>query len=119
MKRAGVITEALYDCSDTVGSPNIEDTGDAGWSSPVKKSWPYFITGVCETWLKLIEEIVNNHSAGKKLNSLPKILTFYQEVNNAVNKTWREEGGHSLLHHLNAIFGYEPVLVHEWNLKRF
>jgi hypothetical protein len=119
MKRAEVITEVLYDYSDTVGSPNIEDSGDAMWSSPVKKSWPYFITGVCEMWLKLIGEISNDLSAGKKLNSLPKILTFYQEVNNVVNKTWQGEGGHSLIHHLNAIFGYEPVLVHEVQLRRF
>jgi hypothetical protein len=119
MKRAGVVIEDLYEYSDKVAAPNIEDSSDTRWSSPVKKSWPYFIMGVCEMWLKLIEEIANNHSADKKLKSLPKILTLYQEVNIAVNKTWQDEGGHSLIHHLNAIFGYEPVLVHEVQLRRF
>jgi hypothetical protein len=119
MKRSGVITEVLYECSDTIASPNIEDSGDAGWSYPVRKSWPYFIMGVCEMWLKLIEEMADNMPAGKKLKSLPQILAFYQDVNDTVKKTWQEEGGHSLLHHLNAIFGYEPVLVHEVQLRRF
>jgi len=45
----------------------------------------------------LKQEIANNHHAGKKLNSLPKIAAFYQEVNNAVNKTWQEEGGNSII----------------------
>ena len=119
MKRAGVIIEDLYDDSYKIVSPNIDDSGDTIWSSPIKKSWPYFITGVCEMWLKLIEEIADDLPAGKKLKSLPKILAFYQEVNDAVKKTWQEEGGHALLHHLNAIFGYEPVLVHEVQLRRF
>jgi hypothetical protein len=117
--RSGIITEVLYECSDAVGAPNIEDSGDASWSFPIKKSWPYFITGVCEMWLKLIDEIAQNQSSGRTIKSLPKIITFYQGVNDAVKKTWREEGGHSLFHHLNAIFGYEPVLVHEVQLRRF
>jgi hypothetical protein len=119
MKRAGVIIEDLYDFSDKVVAPNIEDTSDTKWSAPIKKSWPYFIMGVCQMWLKLITEIAENLSAGKKLTSLPKLLAFYQKVNEAVIKSWQEEGGHALLHHLNAIFGYDPVLIYEWNLRRF
>jgi len=34
---------------------------------------------------------------------------FYREISQEVEATWRNEGGHAFLHHLNALFGYGPV----------
>ncbi len=41
--------------------------------------------------------------------TLPQILDFYRQVNDAVTDTWHREGHHAFLHHLNALFGYEPI----------
>jgi hypothetical protein len=32
-----------------------------------------------------------------------------EKDHNAVEKMWQEAGGHTLLHDLNALFGYVPV----------
>lgn len=118
MKRSKMILQDIYDDPKNIIRPNIEHTSDANWSPVIKKSWPYFIMGVCEMWISIMNEI----SAGnplQKTESVKKIAAYYEQMNKTVTGHWREEGGHSLLHHLNAIFGYEPVLVHEVNLRRF
>lgn len=32
---------------------------------------------------------------------------------------WQNEGRHAFLHHLNALFGYEPILIIEKRPMRF
>jgi hypothetical protein len=119
LKKAGIIIQDLYDDVGTVTAPNIEDTSDPHWTTQMRKSWPPFIMGVCQMWLTLIEEMARNLPAQKKLTSLKKMLEYYRQVSAAIKTSWQEEGSHALLHHLNAIFGYEPVLVREVQLKRF
>jgi hypothetical protein len=119
MKRAGVIIQEIYDDTVKVTTPNIEDTSDGHWALPLKRSWPFFIMGVCRMWLSLIVQITESISAKPKILSLPKMLAFYKQADENIKTLWREQGSHSLLHHLNAIFGYEPVLVHEVRLRRF
>lgn len=118
LKSIGLIVQDVYDDTSRISTPKIEDTSDGNWSPQIRKSWPYFIMGVCQMWLNLISEISEKHQARKRL-SLEQTLTTYKQVNEEITKYWQLEGGHSLLHHLNAIFGYEPVLVHEVNYKRF
>jgi hypothetical protein len=119
MKRVGLIIEDVYDDAGKLNCPNIEDTSDGHWASPVRKSWPFFIMGVCQTWLSLISQIEEGMSGKRKALSLQKMLIHYSQVNETIKTLWRDQGSHSFLHHLNAIFGYEPVLVREVNLRRF
>jgi hypothetical protein len=119
MKKAGVVIEDIYDDTRKIISPNIEDTSDGNWAPPIRKSWPFFIMGVCRMWLALIDEIKNSIPEEQKTTSLKKTLLSYSKVNQAISGLWRDQGSHSLLHHLNALFGYEAVLVHEVRLRRF
>jgi hypothetical protein len=119
MKRAGIIIQDIYDDPARSSAPRIEDTSDGTWSPEIRKSWPFFIMGVCQMWLSLITEIAANMPDQPKSLSLPKMIPFYQRVNVTIKTLWREQGAHSLLHHLNAIFGYEPLVVREVNLRRF
>jgi len=119
MREAGVLVRETYDDPSKIIKPNIEDTSDPNWSPLVQKSWPYFIMGVCQMWMDLIASIAESASIGRELSSLQAISAFYQEVGQAVTRLWQEEGCHSLLHHLNAIFGYQPVKVVEARLMRF
>jgi len=64
-------------------------------------------------WLSMIDQISKSDSPGKKALSLPQLIKHYQGVNEKLTEFWKNEGGHALLHHLNAIFGYMPVMVHE------
>ena len=119
MKREKIIKEDLYDDTTKPKKHHIEDTSDRHWSEPIRRSWPYFIMGVCQMWIELIEEIAKKELDSKRRINFSKIPDVYKKINNTINQTWRDEGGHSLLHHLNAIFGYESVLIHEFTLKRF
>jgi hypothetical protein len=119
MKRAGIIIQDIYDDIKKTSTPNVEDTSDGHWPLPVRRSWPFFIMGVCQMWLSLIVQVTDSMAATQKLSSLPKMLAFYRQADENIKTLWREQGGHSLLHHLNAIFGYEPVLVREAHLRRF
>ena len=119
MKDRGVITRDTYDDTSTITRPNLEDTSDRHWSLPIQKSWPFYIMGVSEMWLNLIREVVSQTPADKIPANPDKLLGFYEQVNKAIEEMWQEEGQHAFLHHLNAIFGYEPLTVHEKRQMNF
>lgn len=98
--------------------PPIAQTSDNNWPAEIQVSWPWFIMGVSQTWLKLIEAVSadNPHQDGA---NLPLLLDYYQTINERVTTLWREQGQHAYLHHLNALFGYQPLVIRETNLKRF
>jgi len=51
--------------------------------------------------------------------SLSELLDYYRRVHDEVSALWREHGQYTYLHHLNAIFGYQRLIVRETNLKQF
>ena len=90
--------------------PNIEDTSDKGWAEVVQKSWPFFIMGVSETWLNLIEQVAIDLQLSISLDTA-SLLEGYRQVSQTVDEIWRLHGQHAFLHHLNAVFGYQPLLM--------
>jgi hypothetical protein len=116
MKTAGEIVQDIYDDTGSIAKPQIEDMSDSRWSPPIKRSWPYYIMGVSQMWLHLIEQIAEQTSNGEGPSSVREMEAFYTRVDEVITETWQEEGRHALLHHLNAIFGYRPIAVYE---KRF
>lgn len=110
LKGRGVIEQDTYQDTSRLVQPNIEDTADPRWSLPLKRSWPNFIMGVSEAWLILISELAGERRGGRAGSAEP-LVASYETVHKAVEKTWREEGSHALLHHLNALFGYAPLAV--------
>ena len=119
MKRAGLLIQDIYDNTDRTTAPHIADTSDGNWNPTIRKSWPFYIMGVCRMWLALIEEIAGDNPDQKKSSALRVMITRYLKVDDTIKTLWREQGCHSLLHHLNAIFGYEPVIIREAHLRRF
>jgi hypothetical protein len=111
LRAGGVLIRDNHDDTSAITRPNIEDTSDRSWSLPVQKSWPYYIQGVSEMWLNLIAEVSAQVSAGKPPSNLDEALEFYRQVNPIIERIWQEEGQHAFLHHLNAIFGYEPLVM--------
>lgn len=118
MTRAGIV-QYLTENTERIIRPNLGDTSDSHWPPMIMKTWPFFIMGVCQMWLNLIDEIKQDDPVVKSATSLNKLLPYYEKINKTMNTIWQEHGGHAFLHHLNAIFGYEGVLVHEVQLRRF
>jgi hypothetical protein len=113
LKRAGIVIKDSYDDTTRISEPNIEDTSDLDWSSPIKKSWPYYMMGVSQMWLHLITEIAGEVSKETTSASVEAMGAFYQQVDASLQTFWQEEGGHAFLHHLNALFEYESVIIYE------
>jgi hypothetical protein len=116
LRAARVVRETVYDPTDRVERPNVEDTSDRSWSPEVQRAWPAFIQGVSETWMSLVREEAGRVFGARAPIDPPRVerlLAGYREVERAVGERWRDEGGHAFLHHLSAVFGYRPVEVVE------
>jgi hypothetical protein len=113
LKRAGAVTGDSYDDIERFSKPRTEDTSDRHWSTNLQKSWPYFIMGVSQTWLSLIELAAADATNDCYPSSIGELQALYIKINDSINRLWRKEGGHAFLHHLNAVFGYAPVEVYE------
>ena len=105
MQRSGWLESVRFDDLSHIGRPGLGDTSDPNWSRPMQIAWPAFIMGVSGLWLELIAQF-------GQAQDLPRALDArYRAIDASIDALWRAEGGHALLHHLNALFGYRPVVV--------
>jgi len=97
--------------------PSIAGSSDSAWPPEIQESWPWYIMGVSQTWLSLINQVTAEDPFED--TSTAALLDYYETVNERVSTLWRNHGQHVYLHHLNAVFGYAPLVIRETNLKRF
>lgn len=111
LKAAGLVLSDDYDDTAHIVKPNPQDTSDKHWSPTLQECWPYFIMGASRMWLALIEDAARARPFPPESASPRELEAYYSGINDAVEDVWRKEGRHAFLHHLNAIFGYEPLLM--------
>ena len=116
---AHLVVETIYDDTTVILRPDLEATSDRGWSPEIKKTWPFYIMGVSRMWLNLIDEVSKETIKEKDPPNLDDLLENYRKVSEVVDEKWRQEGSHAFLHHLNAIFGYQPLIIYERRLENF
>jgi hypothetical protein len=119
LRQAKVLDRTECEAFPADRAQRVEATSDPRWSDPLQRAWPYFIMGVSELWLRLIEEQARRLGGEAPAATLEQSLAHYQKVNEAVTETWQREGHHALLHHLNALFGYEPIDLGSDGRRRF
>lgn len=100
-----------FDDPTRIQYPHIEDSSDKSWPGVVQKTWPKFIMGASEMWLDLIHLLAESESGQKRVDD--DIL--YRRVHDQISDLWKLEGQHPFLHHLNALFGYEEMIVTDRN----
>ena len=93
------------------GKDNIEATSDDSWPIEIQRSWPYYIMGVCEMFIKLIKEVKENITNQVKEGNKEELEDYYKEIEKKVDEIWLKHGCHAFIHHLSAIIGYKPVIV--------
>ena len=96
----------------------VEETSDRGWPVEIQRSWPWFIMGASQSWLMQVQQISQQIGLAESMR-YAELLEHYRQVETRMNAQWRENGQHAYLHHLNALYGYEPVRVQTSELKRF
>jgi len=109
MLDSGLIEEIWTDDFAKLQRPDIEDNSDKEWPPEIQKSWPYFIMGVSQSWLALIDEFTSRQPLDISTASLDEIVTYYAGVSVDMDLYWKESGGHAYIHHLSALFAYRPV----------
>ena len=120
LKSAGLLAKEVHDDPAKIILPNIEDTGDKNWPASIQKTWPYYIMGASQMWLNLIAEIAAEKLADNPApSSIEEIEAFYQQVNETITDLWKNEGRHVFIHHLNALFEYEPLIYWEKRYMTF
>jgi hypothetical protein len=119
LKTAGLVLSDDYDDTTHIAKPNLQDTSDKHWSPSLQKCWPYFIMGASRMWLALIDEAARARPCPPESASPWELKAYYGGVNDTVEAVWQKEGKHAFLHHLNAIFGYEPLLMPDGNEMAF
>ena len=114
----GVVREVLTDAVDHNDHPNVGDTSDPKWSPVMQDTWPHYIMGVSRMWLGMIDQVSREKGIADDA-AVSELLEHYAQVNDEVTHLWQQEGYHALLHHLNAIYGYEALVYWEKRWKSF
>ena len=115
---SGIVREVITVTNDYSRRPKYGDTSDPQWSAVMRDNWPHYIMGVSRMWLGMIDQISQNIGEVDGL-SLEELLNHYQQVNQKITQIWQQESYHALLHHLNAIYGYEAMVYWEKRWKSF
>jgi hypothetical protein len=116
-RAAGRLADVVCDDPAALVKPGIGDTSDPAWSPPLRDAWPYFLMGASRTWLELIAALADEE--GPDPTDFHEIEQRYQRINTDITAIWQREGRHAFLHHLNALFGYEPVWIIDKRLMNF
>jgi hypothetical protein len=100
----GKLDSVQFDDVGQLSRPKIEDTSDKSWPLIIQKSWPDYIMGVSQMWLNLVHGLADNHQQDD-------VIQRYDDVQKELTALWVQHGQHAWLHHLNALYAYEPFLI--------
>ena len=116
---AGIMRQHEMELPATTLQSDIAATSDPNWSPAIQASWPQYIHGVCRMWINLVSLTANQKLAETVPGNVAETAEFYRQVETDITAIWQKEGRHAFLHHLNAIFGYEPIPVVEKRWLQF
>lgn len=94
--------------ADQFGS-GPEASSDHNWDVRLQRTWPYYIMGVSAHWLALIGEV--GAEVPQASGAPVALLERYDRIGVEIDTIWRVQGQHAYLHHLSALFGYQPLSV--------
>jgi hypothetical protein len=105
LRQEGKVTRVEFDNTSRVTRPRVEDTSDRHWPLPVQQTWPALAMGASRMWLDLVGEIADQHADEQDLEQR------YIDVQKEISDIWATQGQHAVLHHVSAIFAYQPLLI--------
>lgn len=118
-RSSGRIVDVVCDDTATVSRPAVADASDSAWSAPLRQAWPHYVMGASQTWLDLISAMADGEQKREASSSFADLDHRYAGINASITTLWQNEGRHAFLHHLNALFGYEPIVIIEKRHMRF
>lgn len=115
-REAGRLTEFL---AEQTASTRLADTSDPSWPEALRAAWPHYIAGASRMWLELVHAFSPAETPSAAAEDLDVLERSYRETAARLDTLWENEGLHAFLHHLNALFGYAPIVVIEERRLRF
>ena len=115
----GRILQLKCDDTNAAARTAVSDTSDPKWSAPLRQAWPHYLMGASRMWLDLISGFVPIDQGAEAVSAFGELEKQYVEAGDSITSLWQHEGRHAFLHHLNALFGYEPLLIIERRHMRF
>lgn len=116
---AGMVRQVQNESATSGRQLEIADTSDPNWSPAVQACWPLYIHGVSRMWLNLVSLTANSMLADADPGTIAETAELYRQVDAEITAVWQKEGQHAFLHHLNAIFEYQPIPVVEKRWMNF
>jgi hypothetical protein len=105
LEKQGLVTRVMFDNLAKNSRPDIEDTSDTHWPMAIQKTWPALIMGASRMWLDLVGMLAASHA------DEPDLVHRYELVEHDLDQLWAQNGQHAFLHHLDALFAYQPLLI--------
>jgi hypothetical protein len=106
-RASGRVAAVDADDPDHPSRPGRADTSDPAWSPALRDAWPYYLMGASRMWLDLVSQLASPPAEADA--GFADWDAAYARADTAVTAVWQAEGRHAFLHHLNALFGYEPL----------
>jgi len=105
LNQQGILAKVTYDPLYNDRQTSLADTSDPAWPENIRSSWPFFMMGASHMWLEQIRGFK------KETANQSDMQHRYQLIQKKLSKQWRQQGQHALLHHLNALYSYQPLSV--------
>ena len=99
-----LLIKVAYDPLYNNRQTRLADTSDPAWPEKIRSSWPFFMMGASHMWLEQI------HAFRLETLNQPDMQQRYQVIQSKMTELWQQQGQHALLHHLSALYAYQPVL---------
>ena len=124
MQQQGLIEAASLSALSQNGLPLLAVGADPIWPEDLQQQWQFYIHGVSRMWLGLLgsrvqQQLLEDDSGSVAELDLDQLLALYKKVQDSMTMLWQEQGKHALLHHLNAIFAYQPLVIDQQWLMGF
>jgi len=97
------------------GRAGMDEISEQTWPPELRKAWPFYINGVSLALLRLIEALKGSTHSFPDIKdadvTTEVIERSYQDLNRRLGDVWRDYGSSAFLHHMNAVFGYRPLVA--------
>ncbi len=105
LQQQRLLLKVSYDPFVGKSGATLAETSDPGWPESIRETWPYFMMGVSQMWLAQVQAL--------KLDTQDDqdIEPYYQAIQRKITELWQQQGQHAMIHHLNALYAYQPVLM--------
>lgn len=97
----------------------IEATCDKSWPLSLQQAWPYYIMGVSQMVLDLVDRLRTFPRPAFNGLSVKNYEDYYTNLMAELTNVWKNWGSHAFFHHMNAIFGYERLIARPREFSAF